>query len=90
MSTIRLSEDLLREVQEVLQRHDDAAADSGIGVQYLAAVIGFLTSNFPVEPAQQQDFLRQLFDFAEQVRADHSGGAAYDPANDPAFGVWKP
>ncbi len=90
MSTIRLSEDLLQEVQEVLQRHDPATADSGIGVQYLSAMVGFLTSNFPVEPSQQQDILRQLFDFAEQVRADHSGGAAYDPSKDPAFGVWRP
>jgi hypothetical protein len=95
MSTIQLSDQLLNDIQEVLKKHDPATADIGIGIQYLAAVTGFLMASFPLDMNKKKDILDQLFQFANHVMNEHSQEAegpagTAPPADNNAFGVWKP
>lgn len=89
MSTINLTDELLSSVQEALQRNDEQAGDAGIGIQYLAAIIGVMLARFPLQDSQRDEVLQQLFQFSQQVMQDHSN-AQKSPSSDPAFGIWKP
>jgi len=93
MSTLQLSDVLLTDIQGVLLKHDEKCSDMGVGVQYLAALTGFLASTLPGEVPQKKEFLQQLYQFAEQVMVDNSKGAAPTPpppASNNAFGIWEP
>ncbi|VAW74466.1 hypothetical protein MNBD_GAMMA12-195 [hydrothermal vent metagenome] len=94
MSTLQLSDVLLQDIQAVLLKHDEKCNDMGVGIQYLAALTGFLASTLPGEGPQKQEFLQQLYQFAEQVMVDNSqkkeGTATLPPANNNAFGIWEP
>lgn len=89
MSTIQLTDQLLNDIQEALHRHDEQTKDIGVGIQYLAALLGFLVSRYPVDEAQQRDVLRQLYEFAAEVLEQNSSQQSA-PGADEAFGIWKP
>jgi len=91
MSSIQLSEELLVEIQKTLIKHDEKAQDMGVAVQYLSAVMGLLLANFKAyDKDQKQKLLQQLFGFAEHVMQDNDDKQQQAPANDDAFGIWKP
>ncbi len=91
MSSIQLSEDLLVDIQKTLIKHDQDAQDMGVAVQYLSAITGLLLANFKShDKAQKQQLLQQLYGFAEHVMNDNSEEKTAAPANDEAFGIWKP
>jgi hypothetical protein len=91
MSSIQLSEDLLIEIQKTLVKYDENAQEMGIAVQYLSAIIGLLLANFKShDKAQKQHLLQQLYGFAEHVMLDNAEEKPSAPANDEAFGIWKP
>ena len=92
MSTIQLSDELLSDIKGVLTSHDEANADDGVCVQYLAALTGFLTSKLPVEPNEKKGMMDELCGFARHVLED-SLPKPVDSAATPsgeAFGIWKP
>jgi len=90
MSTIQLSDDLITEIQEILQNNDPACQDAGIGIQYIAAIMGFMLSQFPGDEQQKKEILNQLFGFANHVLTENA--PKQEPANSgqDAFGIWKP
>ena len=91
MSSIQLSEELLIDIQKILIKHDESAQDMGVAVQYLSAVTGLLLANFKAYDNQQkQELLQQLYGFAEHVMTDSTAEEQPAPANDAAFGIWKP
>lgn len=91
MSSIQLSEELLIDIQKTLVKYDEQAQDMGVAVQYLSAITGLLLSNFKShDKSQKQQLLQQLFGFAEHVMLDNSEKQEQAPANDDAFGIWKP
>lgn len=90
MSSIQLSDALLGDIQAVLEKHDPANKDSGIGVQYLAAILGYIVANFPTPSAQKTDIMNQLFQFASHVMAENDVSKATESTANEAYGVWKP
>ncbi len=91
MGTINITDALLNDLQQVLQKHDESNKDIGVSVQYLAASIGVLTAHFPGTAEEKQDILRQLYDFSKQILESNSEPvAASAPPSSEAFGIWKP
>ncbi len=92
MSTLQLSDKLLQDIQDVLLKHDEKCDDIRVGVQYLAALTGFLASTSAGDDTQKKEFLQQLYQFSEQVMLDNSESATTPPpaANNSAFGIWEP
>ena len=88
MDGLQLSEQLINDISEVLGKHDSRAEDPGIGVQYLAAVTGFLVGHMDFPHDQKSDFLDQLSQFSRHVFEDVSQPEA--PSSESAFGIWKP
>ncbi|MCK4951860.1 MAG: hypothetical protein KAS48_08585 [Gammaproteobacteria bacterium] len=92
MSSIQLSNELLSDIKKVLTSHDEANADDGVCVQYLAALTGFLTSMLPVDINTKKGMMDDLCGFAHHVLEDSlptPASAAAAPSGD-AFGIWKP
>lgn len=93
MSTIQLSDELLSNIHDALERNDPQAADAGIAVQYLAALTGVLAAQFPGDNQRKRQVLRQLMEFTSRVFEDslesESDTSAEHPYG-PGFGVWKP
>ena len=92
MEPLKLSDDLVAELQNVLVKHDDRAKDGGIAIQYYAAIIGFVLAHQEYPVNEKKEFLDHLFAFANHVLEDSSkdnGRSSQPPAED-AMGVWRP
>jgi len=94
MSELQLSAKLVGDLQQLLVRHDEAAADPGVASQYLCAVVGFLLGQQDMEQGQKGDVLEQLAAFmkhvAEDVEKQRRQSAPPPPPVQEAFGIWKP
>ena len=89
MSTIQLSDDLLNGIQDILLKHDPATQDAGISIQYLAAISGYILSQFPNHSLdEKKQILKHLHDFSVHVLEDST--PEEKPAANDAFGIWKP
>jgi hypothetical protein len=90
MSQLQLNEDLVNDLHDVLIKHDKLAEDTGVTMQYLAAIMAFMLAHQNMPSDDKHEFLQQLFGFANHVLDDvlqKNEPAA--PADD-AFGIWKP
>lgn len=88
MSQLQLSEDLVNELHDVLIKHDQLAEDTGVTMQYLAAIMAFMLAHQNMATDDKREFLQQLFGFANHVLDDVIG--KNQPPADDAFGIWKP
>ena len=91
--SLQLSGDLIEKLQHVLAEADPRAREPIVGVQYLAAVIGYLVAQMPEPVAQRKDYLSQLAQFTDSVFVDvESRKQAAPPSHPPqaASGVWRP
>ncbi len=102
---INLSDELISNVFQAIAGHDAAAEqDMTLGLQYLAAIIGYLAAGHPGSESERDDFLNQLSAFTqhvcnEQATAQNQAPQAEAPeapagrsveTNDPAMGLWVP
>lgn len=91
MSAIQLGDELLSDIKKILTSHDEANADDGVCVQYLAAVMGFQLAMLPTEPEHKKEMMKHLFDLANQVLEDFLAKTpTAAPPSEEAFGIWKP
>lgn len=93
MSEMKLSQELIASLQQTVAAHDKSAEDTGVMLQYLAAVIGFHMGHANMADDQKNEFSEQLFAFAKHVQQDIEGQqkkAAPAPAPEEAFGIWRP
>jgi len=105
--SLQLSDELMSELIDVIVRHDTRAeTDMMLGLQYLAAVTGYIAAGYP-GPAQDRDtLLEHLAAFTKHVTDDRAASlqqqqqqaqqAQATPkghsvqTDDPAMGIWKP
>lgn len=95
MADIQLSPRLFQEIQEaILRQHADA--DSGVVMQYLAAITGYmLGSERALQEGDKEEFLRELCAFAERVYRDVQAQQEQQQQQraataQQAFGYWEP
>jgi hypothetical protein len=91
--SLQLSGDLIEKLQAALVEADPRAREPIVGVQYLAAVIGYLVAQMPEPVAQRQDYLSQLAQFMDSVFADIESRKQEAPSSQTAqaaSGVWRP
>ena len=105
--SLQLSDELIADLIEVIVRHDNRTeSDMMLGLQYLAAVTGYIAAGYP-GPAQDRDaLLEHLAAFTKHVTDDRAASlqqqqqqAPQEQAtpkghsvqtDDPAIGIWKP
>ncbi len=101
MKSIQLSDDLLARITGVIEEHEPAAQDNAsVTAQYLAALIGYMCSEFPGSSNEKEDYLDQLHALARHVLdertqppveaapATPAGRIEANPDN-PATGIWR-
>jgi hypothetical protein len=104
--SLQLSDELISSLIEVIVKHDARTeADMMLGLQYLAAVTGYIAAGYP-GPAQERDaLLEHLAAFTKHVTDDRAAALQQqqqaeqaqaipkghsEATDDPAIGVWKP
>ena len=105
--SLQLSDELIADLIEGIVRHDNRTeSDMMLGLQYLAAVTGYIAAGYP-GPAQDRDaLLEHLATFTKHVTDDRAASlqqqqqqaqqAQATPkghsmqTDDPAIGIWKP
>ncbi len=101
---IQLSSELLNNLFAAIAKHDKAVEeDLMVGLQYLSAVIGYFSAEYPGTEADRNELLDQLAAFTKQVADDRAKSAQQQaepqtetakgkstPTDDPAVGIWKP
>ena len=92
MSQLNLSTQLVRQIQQALVQHDEAAEDPGVASQYLAAIVGFLLGQQDMPAAQKREILDELAAFTSHVAndVDQQRRQPPPPPQQEAFGIWKP
>ena len=88
MEPLKISDDLIADLQSVLAKHDERAKDGGVAIQYYAAIIGFILAQQDYPLDQKKEFLNHLFAFANHVFEDNSQ-PSQSPAGE-AMGKWRP
>ncbi len=104
---IQLSSELLNNIFAAISKHDKAVEeDLMVGLQYLSAVIGYFSADYPGTEKDRNDLLAQLAAFSVDVANDRAKSLEQQPAqesanvemakgkstqtDDPAVGLWKP
>jgi len=96
MATIQVTDKLMSDIMDVIVNHDKEATDAGIGAQYMSALTGYLVARYPSSNIQKKEIMSHLAQFSEHVMLDNIAAdeptdpASADPAQQEAFGVWKP
>ena len=105
--SLQIHDDLISGVLDVIVKHDNRAeADMMLGLQYLAAVIGYIAASYPGPAAERDALLEHLAAFSKHVADDRAASLQpqQQPAqppqtevkghseatDDPAIGIWKP
>jgi len=105
--SLQLSDELIADLIDVIVRHDNRTeSDMMLGLQYLAAVTGYIAAGYP-GPAQDRDaLLEHLASFTKHVTDDRAASLQQqqqeaqqaqatpkghsEQTDDPAIGIWKP
>ncbi|MGD8558271.1 MAG: hypothetical protein PVF34_09890 [Gammaproteobacteria bacterium] len=88
MEPLKLSDELVKELQSVVTKYDDRASDAGIAVQYYAAIIGYVLAQQSFPNDQKKEFLDQLNAFSGHVFEDCIANTPPPAAE--AMGKWRP
>lgn len=87
---IQISGELITDVKDVLVKHDEAAEDDLVTMQYLAAICGYILAHQDKPGLDKHGLLNDITTFmgqvVDQVETDLK---PHQPAQD-AFGIWKP
>ena len=84
---IQLSTELINNIFAAVSKHDKGVEeDLMVGLQYLSAVIGYFSAEYPGTEQDRHDLLAQLAAFAVSVGDDRAKTLAepQQPANDSA------
>jgi len=81
---IQLSSELLNNVFEVISKHDsEVEKDLMVGLQYLSAVIGYFSAEYPGTEKDRNDLLAQLAAFSVDVASDRAQSMEKEAAQQP-------
>ncbi len=70
---IQLSEPLINDLVDAISKHAPGAKDNiGITLQYMGAVMGYLSAQFPGSDVERHDWLEQLNGFITHVSDEHA------------------
>ena len=87
---IQLSGELISGVKDVLVKHDTAADDDLMSMQYLSAIIGYVLAHQTSPGLDKRGFLNDLSTFMGQVLEQVEADMKPQQASQQAFGIWKP
>jgi len=89
MEPLKISDELIAELQDTIVKHDDRASDAGVSIQYYAAIIGYVLAQQSYPADQKKEFLDQLNGFSRHVFDDCMSQTPPAP-DDTAMGKWRP
>ena len=87
---IQLSGELISGVKDVLVKHDTAADDDLMSMQYLSAIIGYVLAHQTNPGLDKRGFINDLSTFMGQVLEQVEADMKPQQASQQAFGIWKP
>ena len=88
MEPLKISDELIADLQQTVIKHDERAQDSGVAVQYYAAIIGYVLAQQSYSTEQKKEFLDQLNAFSHHVLDDCTPAQA--SGSEAAMGKWRP
>lgn len=87
---IQLSGELIQGVKDVLVKHDAAADNDLMTMQYLSAIIGYVLAHQTNPGLDKRGFLADMNNFMEQVLDQVEADMKPQQPAQQAFGIWKP
>lgn len=87
---IQLSGELITGIKDLLVRHDSAAENDLMTMQYLSAIIGYVLAHQTNPGIDKRAFLSDLNTFMGQVLDQVEADMKPQQPSQQAFGIWKP
>ncbi len=87
---IQLSAELISGIKDVLVKHDAAAENDLMTMQYLSAIIGYVLAQQTSPGFDKRDFLNDITTFTGQVLDQVEADMKPQQPSQEAFGIWKP
>jgi hypothetical protein len=81
--SINLSQELINDLLAAIQKHEaEASQDMMINIQYLVAVAGYLSADYPGPAAERDELIEHLHSFMKHVCDDRANSkqSASQPA----------
>ena len=88
MADLKLSQELIDNMQQLIVDADPEAQDPAVTLQYLSAITGFFLGAQNMPKNQKDEYLDHLHAFSKHVLDDVCKPTAPPAVN--AFGTWKP
>ncbi|MCY4420457.1 MAG: hypothetical protein OXC42_04300 [Gammaproteobacteria bacterium] len=91
MDQLKLSRELIENIEKILIESDERAANPILAGQYLAAITGFIIGNQDMPTGEKNEVMNEIVGFAKYVYEDvtRQRQTSMRPKGE-AFGVWKP
>jgi hypothetical protein len=92
MSQLKLSDNLINEIQSDIVSVDDRAKDPYVMLQYLAAIQGYVVGRQQIETPEKHQIQEELNAFTKHVLEDvvSSMRQHSQQARGEALGIWRP
>lgn len=87
---IQLTGELINVVKDALVKHDVAAEDDLMTMQYLSAIIGYVLAHQANPALNKRGFLNDLSTFMGQVLDQVEADMKPQQPSQEAFGIWRP
>lgn len=79
--SIELSQELIHNLLDCIGQHDESAKqDMMVNVQYLVAVAGYLSADYPGSVSERDELLQHLHAFMKHVCDDRANSSQQQPA----------
>ncbi|MDE0250667.1 MAG: hypothetical protein OXK72_06630 [Gammaproteobacteria bacterium] len=91
MDQLKLSKELIENIQRILVDADERAVNPLMAGQYLAAILGFIVGNHNLPSGEKNEIMNELVAFTKYVYEDviRQRENTMRPQGE-AFGIWKP
>lgn len=92
MSELKLSKELIEDIQKRLEENDAEASDPVTAAQYLSAIMGYSVSDITAPGDRLRDLLEQPCEFSLQVFDQEMQKKQAPPLmpGQETFGIWRP
>jgi hypothetical protein len=87
---IQLNSELINDVKQVITRHDAAAENDLVTMQYLSAIASYILAHQNNPGLDRRGLLNDLTAFMGQVYDQVEADLRPQAPSQEAFGVWKP
>ena len=87
MAGIAITEEILRDVEDLMERHEPQTRDPNVRLHFMQALTAFMLAEREMTDGERDAYYKSLQEFGRHVMKDRLQQKAQQSE---AFGIWRP